>query len=108
MEDSRRVSNGEQVSRIAKLALGKKPSVDFGGYWQRHIKRAAWSVAFPLTAQFYTGDDNRAGCRDRHRDRKREQNHSQEFPSRHDARPRPLARPHPDPWGSSVRSAIKF
>ena len=35
-EDNRRVSNGEQVQRIAGLALGRKPSVDFSGYWQRH------------------------------------------------------------------------
>ena len=37
-EDCRRVPNGEQVSRIAKLALGRKKSVDFSGYWQRHIR----------------------------------------------------------------------
>ena len=35
-EDNRRVGNGEQVSRVASLALGRKPSVDFCGYWQRH------------------------------------------------------------------------
>ncbi len=35
-EDSRRVANGEQVSRVAQLALARKPSVDFSGYWQRH------------------------------------------------------------------------
>jgi hypothetical protein len=35
-EDNRRVSNGDQVQRVAKLALRRKPSVDFGGYWQRH------------------------------------------------------------------------
>ena len=34
-EDSRRVSNGEQVQRVAKLAMVNKPSVDFCGYWQR-------------------------------------------------------------------------
>jgi transposase-like protein len=37
-EDNRRVSNGEQVSRVAELALARKPSVDFSGYWQRHVK----------------------------------------------------------------------
>ena len=36
-EDNRRVSNGEQVNRIAKLALKRGKSVDFTGYWQRHI-----------------------------------------------------------------------
>jgi transposase-like protein len=36
-EDNRRSSNGEQVNRVAGLALASKPSVDFGGYWQRHI-----------------------------------------------------------------------
>ena len=34
-EDNRRSSNGEQVSRVAGLALASKPSVDFSGYWQR-------------------------------------------------------------------------
>lgn len=36
-EDNRRMPNGEQVERVAKLALGRKKSVDFNGYWQRHI-----------------------------------------------------------------------
>jgi hypothetical protein len=36
-EDNRRVSNGDQVRRIASLAMGRKPSVDFAGYWQRHV-----------------------------------------------------------------------
>ncbi len=35
-EDSRRVANGEQVRKVASLALASKPSVDFCGYWQRH------------------------------------------------------------------------
>jgi transposase-like protein len=35
-EDSRRVANGEQVTRVAQLAMASKPSVDFCGYWQRH------------------------------------------------------------------------
>ncbi len=37
-EDNRRMSNGDQVKRIAGLALMRKPSVDFSGYWQRHVK----------------------------------------------------------------------
>jgi hypothetical protein len=37
-EDNRRESNGGQVNRLARLALAGKPSVDFSGYWQRHIK----------------------------------------------------------------------
>jgi hypothetical protein len=32
----RRVANGEQVSRVAELAMANKTSVDFCGYWQRH------------------------------------------------------------------------
>lgn len=36
-EDNRRVPNGDQVSRVAGLALASKPSVDFSGYWQRHV-----------------------------------------------------------------------
>jgi transposase-like protein len=36
-EDNRRASNGDQVARLAGLALKNKPSVDFSGYWQRHL-----------------------------------------------------------------------
>ncbi len=36
-EDNRRSSNGEQINRLAGLALTQKPSVDFTGYWQKHI-----------------------------------------------------------------------
>ena len=37
-EDNRRVSNGQQVDRLVGLALKQKPSVDFSGYWQRHVE----------------------------------------------------------------------
>ena len=37
-QDNRRVANGEQVSRVAGLALMNKPLVDFTGYWQSHQK----------------------------------------------------------------------
>jgi transposase-like protein len=37
-EDNRRTSNGEQVNRVTGLALASKPSVDFSGYWQRHVQ----------------------------------------------------------------------
>ena len=37
-EDRRRLSNGEQVNRVAGLAMVSKPSVDFCGYWQRHVR----------------------------------------------------------------------
>jgi transposase-like protein len=37
-EDNRRLSNGEQVNRLVGLALTNKPSVDFSGYWQRHVQ----------------------------------------------------------------------
>jgi hypothetical protein len=30
-------SNGEQVRRVAHLAMVAKRSVDFTGYWQRHM-----------------------------------------------------------------------
>jgi hypothetical protein len=36
-EDNRRVSNGDQVNRVAALAMKRGKSVDFTGYWQRHI-----------------------------------------------------------------------
>jgi hypothetical protein len=39
-EDARRVANGEQVRQVARLALTSKPSVDFSGYYQRHLKAA--------------------------------------------------------------------
>ena len=38
-EDNRRESNGAQVDRLAKLAMGHKASPDFIGYWQRHEAR---------------------------------------------------------------------
>ena len=37
-EDNRRVSNGDQVRRLAGLAMGKATSPDFVGYWQRHVR----------------------------------------------------------------------
>ncbi len=37
-EDNRRVDNGNQVRRVTTLALGRKPTVDFSGYWQRHVQ----------------------------------------------------------------------
>lgn len=37
-EDNRKMANGDQVRQVAHLALNRKPSVDFGGYWQRHIR----------------------------------------------------------------------
>jgi transposase-like protein len=36
-EDCRRLSNGEQMHRIAGLAMRKAVSPDFTGYWQRHL-----------------------------------------------------------------------
>lgn len=36
-EDHRRASNGNQVNRLTALALSAKQSVDFCGYWQRHV-----------------------------------------------------------------------
>jgi hypothetical protein len=39
-EDNRRLSNGEQVSRIAVLSMKRGKSVDFSGYWQRHVREA--------------------------------------------------------------------
>src|SRR6204780_4272140 len=37
-EDNRREANGDQVNRLAGLAMKQKPSVDFSGYWQKHIQ----------------------------------------------------------------------
>lgn len=36
-EDNRRMANGDQTSRVAGLAMKRKQSVDFTGYWQRHL-----------------------------------------------------------------------
>jgi transposase-like protein len=36
-EDHRRISNGDQVARLAGLVMSKRVSPDFTGYWQRHI-----------------------------------------------------------------------
>jgi hypothetical protein len=30
-------SNGDQVNRVAALAMKRGKSADFTGYWQRHI-----------------------------------------------------------------------
>jgi hypothetical protein len=38
--DNRRVSNGEQTRNAASLEMHRGPSVDFSGYWQRHVKAA--------------------------------------------------------------------
>jgi hypothetical protein len=36
--DNGRLSNGEQVNRLAALSLKRGKSVDFGCYWQGHWK----------------------------------------------------------------------
>ena len=36
-EDNRRMSNGDQVARLAGFAMKRKPSPDFCGYWQRRL-----------------------------------------------------------------------
>lgn len=37
-EDNRRMPNGDQLQRVAKLAApARTKSVDFIGYWQRHV-----------------------------------------------------------------------
>jgi transposase-like protein len=36
-EDHRRDPNGSQVDRVVMLAMKHKPSLDFAGYWQRHL-----------------------------------------------------------------------
>jgi hypothetical protein len=39
-EDARRVDNGAQVRRVTELALHWGASMDFAGYYQRHVKTA--------------------------------------------------------------------
>jgi hypothetical protein len=36
-EDNRRVSNGGQAQVVSGLAMKRGPSVNFSGYWQRHV-----------------------------------------------------------------------
>jgi len=36
-EDHKRVPNGAQVDRIVALSMKHQPSIDFAGYWQRHL-----------------------------------------------------------------------
>ncbi len=40
-EDARRTDNGAQVRRVTELALHRGPSIDFAGYYQRHIEAKA-------------------------------------------------------------------
>jgi len=47
-EDRRREPNGSQVNRVATLARDNKPSVDFSGYWQRHLEELRPVSAIPL------------------------------------------------------------
>jgi hypothetical protein len=35
---NRRMSNGDQTHTVAGLAMKGRPSVDFSGYWQRHVQ----------------------------------------------------------------------
>jgi hypothetical protein len=39
-EDNRRVINGEETRNMAASAMKRGGSVDFSGYWQRHIRKA--------------------------------------------------------------------
>lgn len=38
-EDNHRVSNCDQVNRVAALGLKRGKSVGFTGYWQRHVSK---------------------------------------------------------------------
>jgi hypothetical protein len=38
---NRRIANGDQVSRLAGLAMKQKPLVDFSGYWRRNKETVA-------------------------------------------------------------------
>jgi hypothetical protein len=42
-EDNRRESNGDQVNRITALAFKRANSINFTGYWQRHVGARAAS-----------------------------------------------------------------
>jgi hypothetical protein len=40
-EDHRRVANGQQTKAVAGLAMLAPTSLDWCGYWQRTVKKAA-------------------------------------------------------------------
>jgi hypothetical protein len=40
-EDHRKDPNGSQADRVVTLAMKHKPSIDFAGYWQRHLLKVA-------------------------------------------------------------------
>ena len=47
-EDNRRVSNSDQVQRLAGLAMKRGKSVDLTGYWQRALNhKVVENSAFP-------------------------------------------------------------
>jgi len=52
-EGNRRLSNDEQVNRLAALSLKRGKSVDFGGHWQWHFERSSClSKSFIPTKRF--------------------------------------------------------
>jgi hypothetical protein len=60
-EDIRRPSNGEQVNRLAGLAVTNKPSVDFNG-WQR--RKVTWRPGMTPDPRFAILDGaNRLGAK---------------------------------------------
>jgi len=58
-EDNRRAANGEQVNRLAGLALKAKPSVDFSGYWQRHAEAARKADSRKISCYTWTQENSK-------------------------------------------------
>ncbi len=64
---NRRLSIGAQVDRLTKPALQAKPSVEFGGDWQRHVRSVcvqAVGCRWPAKAsseRHWSGVDNAEG-----------------------------------------------
>jgi hypothetical protein len=55
-EDNRRVSNGDQLSRVAALAMKRGKSVDFTGYWQRILPADRPTGGYPASMRKRDGE----------------------------------------------------
>jgi len=60
MIGSHRVSNGDQVSRVAALAMKRGKSVDFTGYRQRHVTECGYLI--DRTSSLRSRTKKRAYC----------------------------------------------
>lgn len=67
-EENGRASNGDQTQHMVALALSAPPSVDFCGYWQRHLlagrerlpprSSLPWTVPTKPRSEYHAVDDD--------------------------------------------------